>query len=166
MFKRMLSNATANTIKRSPITAPVQVRLESGSIFTINSPESTLPAHYPIVQSAQSLRPVLATTSLTHLLPPIHSDPFCNSAPIQLSPTAIAQLQSLRSTRTRSSLAKQFGISERVVGMLGWSKDAKGREGERLVRARVEEEKERREGRWGWKKMIAREERRRRRMLW
>ncbi|GAA5920962.1 hypothetical protein JCM6882_004111 [Rhodosporidiobolus microsporus] len=101
-------------------------------------------------------------------LPPSRPAPPTPAHP--LSPSDIASLQSLRRSSpaqwTRSALAAKFGVSPQVVGTLGWGAGSEARRVEKERREQVERRREKREEGWGWKKSIAREERRRRRSMW
>lgn len=57
-------------------------------------------------------------------------------------------------------------MSQKVVGTLGWGEGAEARLAEKERKAELESVRERKETNWGWKKAIAREERRRRRTMW
>lgn len=162
--------------------------LPSGSIFIVRSPSSTLPPTmpYPPQQSSNNSAastsslntastlfhpnpssPFLFTTNSQHLLPSTRPTPI-NKTP--LTSTELASLHALRisapSYWTRSKLAIKFGISQKIVGRLGWGEGKEALEAEKSRKLSVDNEKERREGSWGWKKTVAREERRRRRAMW
>lgn len=160
--------------------------LPSGSQFIVRPPPSSLPASFPIPStssrtpfgpvdtnpsalfSAAPSSPFLTTSSLEHLLPAARQPSSTSSR--QLSAGEVAELQSLRrshpETWTRSKLAEKFGISQQVVGTLGWGEGQEARDAEKARARQITEERDEVEGKWGWKKAIAREERRRRRALW
>ncbi|GAA5960249.1 hypothetical protein JCM21900_002439 [Sporobolomyces salmonicolor] len=160
--------------------------LPSGSHFIVRPPPSALPPTVPIPQASTSAtHPFLAAvaspaggpsllpalTTAEHLLPPSRGPSSSPSTPSKtLSAAEIAELQALRRERpaywTRSRLAARFGVSPNVVGRFGWGEGPEARRAEQARRAAVEGKQERREGSWGWKKSIAREERRRRRSMW
>jgi hypothetical protein len=52
------------------------------------------------------------------------------------------------------------------VGRIGYGKSSEARLVEKVKKGSLELEREEREAGWGWKKSIAREERRRRREMW
>lgn len=87
-----------------------------------------------------------------------------------LSADQIAHLQSLRRSDpvkwTRSALAREFRVPQHVVGRLGWGVGADAKARERQRRREVEAERKALEDQQGWKRTIAREERRRRRSMW
>ncbi|GAA5900078.1 hypothetical protein JCM5296_002050 [Sporobolomyces johnsonii] len=163
--------------------------LPSGSHFIVRPPPSALPPTVPIPQAsapatpthpflasiasptlasgASSLLPALSTAE--HLLPPSRR-PSSPKSSKTLSAAEIAELQALRRAEperwTRSRLAAKFGVSPTVVGRFGWGEGPEARRAEKERRNVVEAGQARRESRWGWKKTIAREERRRRRTMW
>ena len=155
--------------------------LPSGNSFIIRPPPSVLPPTIPIPSqsTSESSNPFLESitssplesNSSTHLnldkLPSTRqSSPSTSS---QLTREQIDQLQELRRTNptsSRAQLAKQFGVSTQVVGRLGYGKGSEARLAQTFKRVEVEQEREEREESWGWKKSIAREERRRRREMW
>lgn len=87
-----------------------------------------------------------------------------------LSSDEVERLQSLRRSDplrwTRSALAREFGVPQHVVGRLGWGEGPEARAFERARRRQVEAERAHAEAQQGWKRTIAREERRRRRSMW
>ncbi|GAA6043933.1 hypothetical protein JCM8097_000908 [Rhodosporidiobolus ruineniae] len=136
-------------------------------------------AHSPFAPFfASSSSSSSASSSTSTLLP--HLDTAESSLPASrpspphpartLTPTETAELQSLRRSNparwTRARLATKFGVSQQVVGTLGYGEGADAREAERVRKAQVEKKTREREEGWGWKKSIAREERRRRRTMW
>lgn len=162
--------------------------LPSGSIFIVRSPSSTLPPTMPYPpqksmnnstaspsssNAASTLfhsnpsSPFLFTTDSQHLLPSTRPTPIIKTP---LTSTELASLHALRisapSYWTRSKLAIKFGISQKIVGRLGWGEGKEALDAEKSRKLSVDGEKERREGSWGWKKTVAREERRRRRAMW
>ncbi|KAM0790991.1 hypothetical protein ACM66B_004291 [Microbotryomycetes sp. NB124-2] len=106
--------------------------------------------------------------SLEHLLPP--SRKIASSPPKKLTDDQVAELQHLRRSDpdrwTRSKLATKFGISANAVGTIGFGKGVEAKAAAQARQIQVEQEQARREQRWGWKKQIAREERRKRRAEW
>jgi len=164
--------------------------LPSGNQFIIRPPPSVLPPTVPISQtSTNSTHPFLESIVASPLKTPSTSSEPSSSSPIdpsalpssrsrrstppvtstKLSPEQINQIQQLRltsSSTTRSQLSKQFGISPQVVGRIGYGKSSEARLVEKVKKGSLELEREEREAGWGWKKSIAREERRRRREMW
>ncbi|GAA6009615.1 hypothetical protein JCM10207_004125 [Rhodosporidiobolus poonsookiae] len=162
--------------------------LPSGSSFVVRPPPSVVPPSHPLppqpaeahspltavdspfaaafASSGASLLPSLAPAESA--LPPSRPSPPTPAHP--LAPSAVAELQALRRSDparwTRGRLAAKFGVSPQVVGTLGYGEGAEARSAERGRREQVERRREKVEGEWGWKKSIAREERRRRRSLW
>jgi hypothetical protein len=57
-------------------------------------------------------------------------------------------------------------VPAEVVGTLGWGTGSQAKAAEKERKVQVTAAREGKEGSWGWKKAIAREERRRRRTLW
>ncbi|GAA5995356.1 mitochondrial 54S ribosomal protein mL58 MRPL20 [Rhodotorula paludigena] len=164
--------------------------LDDGSHFVARPPPSVLPPTVPV--PATSASPALAAAlanspfasavapsplgahlapaqgSTAHLLPPLRAPPVAARA--TLSPADVAELQQLRRSRptywTRSRLAAKFGVTQQVVGTLGWGEGPEARRAERERRDQVERRADKREAQYGWKKQIAREERQRRRSMW
>lgn len=128
-----------------------------GHTFIIRPPPSVLPPTLPHV-------PI---STPEHLLPARRSPAPQTTS---LSAAQVGELQALRRANpqywTRGRLGDKFGVSQRVVGTLGWGEGAEGRAAERARREECGELRERKEGSRGWKKAIAREERRRRRTMW
>ncbi|GAA5853153.1 hypothetical protein JCM8547_000218 [Rhodosporidiobolus lusitaniae] len=167
--------------------------LPSGNHFTVRPPPSSLPPSHPLPpqsntpaalsqlaqdspfasqfasssSSSSSLLPELPASEA--FLPPSRL-PLPTAERTHLPPSTVAELQQLRRSSssywTRSRLAAKFGVSQKVVGTIGWGEGQEAREAERERREQVERKREKKEGQWGWKKSIAREERRRRRTLW
>ncbi|KDE04248.1 hypothetical protein MVLG_05276 [Microbotryum lychnidis-dioicae p1A1 Lamole] len=148
--------------------------LPSGSTFIVRPPPSVLPATIAIPStSSQS-----TIHEQEHRLPLSRpskagqasaQDP--NASKKVLSAQEIEQLQALRRSDparwTRSRLARKFGLaSPTVVGLLGWGDGPEGRRAEKDRKLALEHKRTTRELKWGWKKTIAVEERRRRRTMW
>ncbi|GAA5822344.1 hypothetical protein JCM5353_001579 [Sporobolomyces roseus] len=159
--------------------------LPSGNSFIIRPPPSTLPPTIPIPSqstsesnpfldsitssSSSGLNPLTPQSNLDKLPSTRRSSSTTPSTSTQLTREQIDQLQELRRTNptsSRAQLAKQFGVSTQVVGRLGYGKGSEARLAQNFKRVEVEQERQEREESWGWKKSIAREERRRRRDLW
>ncbi|GAA5972961.1 hypothetical protein JCM11641_000340 [Rhodosporidiobolus odoratus] len=165
--------------------------LPSGSHFIVRHPPSHVPSAHPLqpqptpdstLQATFANSPFTALlNSSSTLLAPLESNqsslptsrtpsPSPTTPSSTLSPSQISELQSLRRADparwTRSKLASKFGISPQVVGRLGWGEGVEARQAERERKVVVEAKRERSEVGWGWKKSIAREERRRRRDMW
>ncbi|KAK4048109.1 hypothetical protein OIV83_004979 [Microbotryomycetes sp. JL201] len=108
------------------------------------------------------------TPSFEHLLPPTRKT--ASGVPRKLSDAQVAELQQLRRSDpaawTRSKLAAKFGISANAVGTLGFGKGMEAKVAAQARQLQVEQAQARREQRWGWKKQIARQERRSRRAEW
>ncbi|BGP43021.1 hypothetical protein JCM10449v2_007036 [Rhodotorula kratochvilovae] len=164
--------------------------LPSGDHFIARPPPSVIPPSVPVpVASTSALPPAFARSpfanavapsplaalsssavpaSSEHLLPPLRPTPTQQRTP--LSAAQVQELQQLRRDRpaywTRSRLAAKFGVSQQVVGTLGWGEGPEARRAERERRERVEARQAKVEAQWGWKKEIARDERRRRRDMW
>ncbi|GAA5984404.1 hypothetical protein JCM10908_003334 [Rhodotorula pacifica] len=87
-----------------------------------------------------------------------------------LSADQISRLHSLRRSDplkwTRSALAREFQIPQHVVGILGWGEGPAAKALEKERRREVERVRKEEEAKMGWKRSIAREERRRRRSMW
>ncbi|GAA6049206.1 hypothetical protein JCM3770_003310 [Rhodotorula araucariae] len=176
---------------RDPLLSSAQAQhflLPSGDHFIARPPPSVLPPSVPIpVASTSALPPAFANSpfaaavapsplassapspaSSEHLLPPLR--PAATQQRTLLSATQVAELQQLRRDRpaywTRSRLAAKYGVSQQVVGTLGWGEGPDARRAERERRERVEARQAKVEAKWGWKKEIARDERRRRRDMW
>ncbi|GAA5826638.1 hypothetical protein JCM11251_002830 [Rhodosporidiobolus azoricus] len=179
---------TRDPLLSSPLAS--HYTLPSGSHFVVRPPPSSVPASHPLppqagtsaslaAQAAESPFSSLFTAPQeSTLLPSLTANesslPSSRPAPPTpahtLSPAQIAELQSLRRSSpqrwTRSKLATKFGVSPQVVGTLGWGEGSEGRAAERERKEVVERRKEKVENGWGWKKSIAREERKRRRDMW
>ncbi|GAA5855575.1 hypothetical protein JCM3766R1_002190 [Sporobolomyces carnicolor] len=165
--------------------------LPSGNQFIIRPPPSVLPPTVPVTSTAEAatthpfLDSIVASplklsrASSSSSPSPVDPSTLPNSrasrrasptppSTTQLTQEQINQLHQLRTTSnaTRSQLAKQFGVSPQVVGRIGYGKGPESRLVERVKRGEIELEREEREAGWGWKKSIAREERRRRRSMW
>ncbi|GAA5902401.1 hypothetical protein JCM8208_007279 [Rhodotorula glutinis] len=169
---------------------------DSGAHFVARPPPSILPPTVPIPHPSTSPLPAalqhspfahaVATSPLPadspaappsaneHRLPPLRAPAAAaavtgdRTAP--LSPAEVAELQQLRRSApaywTRSRLARKFGLAQQVVGTIGWGDGPDARRAERERRDQVDARQLKVEQRWGWKKEIAREERRRRRTMW
>ncbi|GAA5910069.1 mitochondrial 54S ribosomal protein mL58 MRPL20 [Sporobolomyces salmoneus] len=165
--------------------------LPSGNHFIIRPPPSVVPPTVPISStSTESGTHPFLESIVASPLNPSSSSISSSSSPIdpsqlpssrssrrfapppsstRLSSEQITQLHELRRTNSsasRSQLAKQFGISPQAVGRMGYGKGSEARLAEKVKRGEIELEREEREASWGWKKSIAREERRRRREMW
>ena len=165
-------------------SAAKHLTLSDGSAFVIRAPPTSLPPTVPIPQHSNTSSDTAGPSSNIFFTPPAlpfllapstaeHLIPLSRAAtpsPAQLTPDQVASLQSLRrknpQLHTRSNLAKQFNISPQVVGTLGWGDGSEARRAEKQRSTQLTQDKELVEGKWGWKKAIAREERRRRRSLW
>ncbi|TNY22653.1 mitochondrial ribosomal protein subunit L20-domain-containing protein [Rhodotorula diobovata] len=181
---------------RDPLVASSRAhhfRLDTGAHFVARPPPSILPPTVPIPHPATSPLPrALADSPFAHAVAPSPFAPDSPAAPpsanehrlpplrapstsattpaTTLSPAEVAELQSLRRSApahwTRSRLARRFGISQQVVGTLGWGEGPEARRAELKRQEQVVARQAKVETRWGWKKEIAREERRRRREMW
>ncbi|BGP19580.1 hypothetical protein JCM10213_001381 [Rhodosporidiobolus nylandii] len=193
------STATSAPLKRTrdPLLSSPSAQhftLPSGSSFVVRPPPSTVPSSHPLppqeipaafaaaAQNSPFASVFAPSISSPSVLPSLNSNegqlptsrPAASSSSTssgtQLTPSQIAELQSLRRSDparwTRGKLAARFGVSQAVVGRFGWGEGSEARAMERERREAVERKRERREEGWGWKKSIAREERRRRRALW
>jgi len=178
---------------RDPLVASSRAhhfRLESGAHFVARPPPSILPPTVPIPHASTSALPAaLADSPFAHAvapspfpadspaappsadehrLPPLRAPAPARATP--LSPVEVDELQQLRRSApaywTRSRLARKFGVTQQVVGTIGWGDGPGARRAERERRDQVEARQHKVEQRWGWKKEIAREERRRRRTMW
>ncbi|KAK4055432.1 hypothetical protein OIO90_003270 [Microbotryomycetes sp. JL221] len=102
-----------------------------------------------------------------HLLPSTRKQ---SVEPKRLTPDQVQELQHLRRTDpskwTRSKLATRFGISTNAVGTIGFGKGTEAKLAMQERQRQVELLNEQRQSKWGWKKQIAREERRKRRADW
>ncbi|GAA5921025.1 hypothetical protein JCM3775_004057 [Rhodotorula graminis] len=166
---------------------------DCGHHFVARPPPSILPPTVPIPHPSTSTLPAalanspfahaVATSPLPadspaappsandHRLPPLRTPaPVASGRTAPLSSTEVAELQQLRRSApahwTRSRLARKFGLAQQVVGTLGWGDGPEARRAERARRDQVDARQAKVEQRWGWKKEIAREERRRRRTMW
>lgn len=158
--------------------------LPSGALFIVRPPCSSLPPSMPYPQLQSTSRSASATSPSnpfqTHAAPVFlhstraeHLIPSSRRPSPPRSPLTVEEVASLQALRisapsywTRSKLASKFDLSPKVVGTLGWGDDLAGKAAEKFRKEEVESEKSRKEGSWGWKKRIAREERRRRRSMW
>lgn len=144
--------------------------LPTGSHFVIRAPPSTLPPSHPVPST--STTSAGQTANAEAQLPVSRTRHYSNppAERKQLSTEEVAALQALRRSDpaywTRSKLATKFSISKAAVGTVGWGEGAEGRAAERSRQAELQAQKEATEARWGWKKEIAKEERRRRRTMW
>lgn len=181
MLSRALSSSSP-TLKARPLartrdalvssSSSTHFVLPSGASFIVRPPPSPLPPSLPHPSpspspSSSSSFPFLTSSSSEHLLPPSHPH---TPSPTTLSPSQISSLQSLRRSNpsywTRARLAQKFLVGPSVVARFGWGDGKEGRDAERSRRDHVQAEREASEARWGWRKAISREERRRRRALW
>ncbi|KAM0747575.1 hypothetical protein T439DRAFT_92156 [Meredithblackwellia eburnea MCA 4105] len=179
----LLSSATASHFRTSGNDLDFIVRKPSSVIppafplqnNTISSTNTTAdstgnlflqsPLGAQLFSSTTSSSPVPSTSSA-----PSPPPPSLSSRP-HLTPSEIASLQTLRRSNpsywTRSRLAEKFQLSSpSVVGLFGWGEGREGKAAEKERREEVEAERRRKEGKWGWRKAIAREERKRRREMW
>jgi hypothetical protein len=107
-----------------------------------------------------------------HRLPSTRRGPSTNTTTttVLLSADQITRLQSLRRTNpakwTRSALAREFNVPQHVVGRFGWGEGVEAKQAERERRRQVDAVRKVEEEGQGWKRTIAREERRRRRSMW
>lgn len=166
-------------------TLSTHFKTTSGNHFIIRPPPSSLPPTLPIPYNQSTAtdgssstttanNPFFPASSLStpFLLPssPVPAPLPPHLAPHHLTPIEILELQSDRRSNpllwTRSKLAEKYNISVIAVGRLGWGEGKEARESAKVRSRAVLGERERTEGSWGWKKTIAREERRRRRALW
>lgn len=187
--RTITSTAKALPLRRSkdPLLsseASSHFALSDGSAFVIRAPPTTLPPTVPIPHasntSSDTAGPssniffttpthpfLLAPSPVEHLIP-LSRTPAPASA--QLDPAQVASLQALRRENpqlyTRARLAKDFNVSPQVVGTLGWGETKEARRAEKIRNTQLTNEQAAVEAKWGWKKAIAREERRRRRSLW
>ncbi|KWU41851.1 hypothetical protein RHOSPDRAFT_22269 [Rhodotorula sp. JG-1b] len=164
--------------------------LESGHSFIVRPPPSVVPPTHPFPpqsatdsSAAFAASPFGATISSSSLLLPSnhysienqHRLPSTRRGPSTtattlLSADQITRLQSLRRSDptkwTRSALAREFNVPQHVVGRFGWGEGVEAKHAERERRRQVEAERKMEEEAQGWKRTIAREERRRRRSMW
>ncbi|SCV69200.1 BQ2448_2220 [Microbotryum intermedium] len=148
--------------------------LPSGSTFIVRPPPSVLPATIAVPSTSsqstiheQEHRLPLSRSSQTGQTR--SQDP--NISKKVLTTQEIEKLQALRRSDparwTRSRLARKFGLaSPTVVGMLGWGNGPEGKRAEKDRKLTLENKRMAAELKWGWKKTIAMEERRRRRAMW
>lgn len=164
---RSPSSTLPTTMSYPPIqsTSFTSSTSSTSSSSSLNQSTSTSTSASNVFNSNSS--PFLFSTSSQHLLP------STRPTSISRSPLTSTELDSLHALRisapsywTRSKLAVKFGISQKVVGRLGWGEGKEAEAAEKSRKILVDSEKERREGSWGWKKTVAREERRRRRSMW
>lgn len=169
------SNATTATSSRplrrtkDPLMSSSQAThytLPSGSHFIVRPPPSVVPAAYPLGSTTLSN----LEDEHEYLLPPSRQPRTSPENAVHLSEAQIDELQTLRrsapATWTRQALAVKFGISQQVVGRLGWGQGPEARKAEKDYQIKLRQAREDKEARWGWKKAIAREERRRRRAMY
>ena len=167
--------------------------LESGHSFIVRPPPSVVPPTHPFLpqsttdSSAFAASPFGATISSSPslLLPSNHysienqhrlpstrrgPSPTATTATTLLSADQITRLQSLRRSDptkwTRSALAREFNVPQHVVGRFGWGEGVEAKQAERERRRQVDAVRKVEEEGQGWKRTIAREERRRRRSMW
>ncbi|GAA6061945.1 hypothetical protein JCM10212_001987 [Sporobolomyces blumeae] len=180
---------------RDPLLASSKAQhfvLPSGHSFIVRPPPSVLPPTVPIpnpsgrtttpnafldsivctapLPSTSSSSPTTAFDQLPASRRSSTRPAAATDAPKVLSESEVLELQSLRRSDpvawTRSKLAHKFGVSPEVVARFGYGRGPDARKAEQVRRAQVESDKEEREEQWGWKKSIAREERKRRRGMW
>ncbi|GAA5877775.1 hypothetical protein JCM3774_000754 [Rhodotorula dairenensis] len=129
-----------------------------GASLPLSSSSSLLPLDHYSIENQHRLPSTRGPTAVA------------GSTSTKLSADEIARLQSLRRSDpvkwTRSALAREFRVPQHVVGMFGWGAGAEARLQERQRRRQVEAERKALEDKQGWKRTIAREERRRRRSMW
>lgn len=166
------STSTARPLLRrtkDPLLASSQAThytLPSGAKFIVRPPPSVLPPSHSTAAIEGSLvedaNPELSLPISRQMRSPVDAK--------RLSADEIASMQALRrsdpATWTRSALATKFGVTTQVVGRMGWGAGSEARQAEKQLKDKLEQAKESKEARWGWKKAVAREERRRRRALW
>lgn len=168
--------------------------LESGHSFIVRPPPSVVPPTLPFLPqpadtsaffaaspfgaslTSDSSRPVLPSNHYSienqHRLPSTRRAAAGSSSTTTttLSADQITRLQSLRRSDpakwTRSALAREFNVPQHVVGRFGWGEGVEAKQAERARRREVEAERKLQEDGQGWKRTIAREERRRRRSMW
>ncbi|GAA6025206.1 hypothetical protein JCM11491_004863 [Sporobolomyces phaffii] len=195
MFSRALqpSSALLAPLRRTrdPLASSSVARhfvLPSGNEFIIRPPPSVAPPTVPSSLTTASSHPFLASFSS----PSSSSSPAPSSPPSPVDPASlpnsrrrttttlseprrvltadeIAELQRMRTLPegpTRGQLAHQFGVPANVVARFGYGKGPDARLVERVRRGERQLEQDAREANWGWKKSIAREERKRRRSMW
>lgn len=168
--------------------------LESGHSFIVRPPPSVVPPSHPFLPPptapaatrAFAASPFRASVSESSLLVPSNHYSIENQHRLPstrrgagstntttsslLTADQISRLQSLRrsdpSQWTRSALAREFNVPQHVVGRFGWGQGTEARQAERARRREVDAERKLQEDGQGWKRTIAREERRRRRSMW
>lgn len=146
------------------------------SASTSSSSSSGLSGPFAQISALTADQSLLPSDSIEnqHRLPSIRSSSLRRASTAtptaELSPDQVAQLQALRRSDpvrwTRSALAREFGVAQHVVGMLGYGQGPEARAVERTRRRVVEQDRLADEAKQGWKRTIAREERRRRRSMW
>ncbi|KAL7009693.1 hypothetical protein EMMF5_000601 [Cystobasidiomycetes sp. EMM_F5] len=127
--------------------------------FTIRSPYSPAPPTLPAVVSsaaADTLPPRLRPEPGQHLA--------------RLSEEQMQELKSLRLSDpakwTRSKLAKKYNVSPFFVSTLGFGDSKQARRVQKQVKSTHEREADDQRQRWGMKKTVDREVRRRRKQFW
>ncbi|GAA5926010.1 mitochondrial 54S ribosomal protein mL58 MRPL20 [Sporobolomyces koalae] len=146
-----------------PPTVPIPTDSSSSSVATESHPFLT-----SIIESSSPLHDLAPNPALAQQLPNSRRTSPSRSA-ATLSADQVEQLHELRRTDaslSRAQLAKQFGISPRVVATLGYGTGREAKLAEKAKKQAIEAQRQEVEANWGWKKSIAREERRKRRSMW
>lgn len=151
--RRALYAAHAGTASRSALAS------RTPSIATPGTPLHTTtfsrPPNSPNTNPSSAFLPPRPSASL----PPALRDPY--EKKYHLAPSEIAEIQRLRAADperwTRVRLAEKFGCSQFFVGMVAKHEEKAGR---------VQREHEKARRKWGKTRVLAREDRGRRKVLW
>ncbi|CAD6566477.1 MAG: hypothetical protein CYPHOPRED_000750 [Cyphobasidiales sp. Tagirdzhanova-0007] len=163
------SAATSNTFRTNPRfhdslkskdASHYYLTDDTSVAFTIRPAVSPLP---PTLSSTP------ATSSSSTVFPPrLHPLPTTEKA--ILSEAQISEMQALRLSNpswwTRSRLAHKYNVSKFYVAIQGFGESSEARAAERTVRENHENKDEEKRNRYGMKKRIDREVRRRRKEFW
>lgn len=169
-------------------------QIDAGTQFVVRPPPSVVPPTHPVPSSSAAasgefafVEPFVQVDRNQHMISPTprraskrsklatsatDSTATTDSATTkrQLTAEEIESLQALRRSDpahwTRTRLAEKFGISPTAVSVLGWGRGSDATAAASARRQQLEADQIKRQDKWGWKKQIAREERRRRREMW
>lgn len=130
--------------------------------FVVRPAPSPIPATLPHPSvSADSVLPPRLNAESTAVAASMRST---------LTPAQVREMQSLRlsnpSQWTRSKLAEKYNVSKFFVSTVGFGDSLEGKQAARMAKEEHEQRNEIRQSRWGMKKRVDREVRRRRKEFW